>query len=84
MTFRETEATVFEPLDQVIDRAADSLAQSITGAFSDAVSAAVSDPLIMAVMAADRVDPTALEAMLRRMSAKLTSGSEGGACLCQG
>jgi hypothetical protein len=84
MSFREADTTPFEPLDELIDRAADSLAQSITSAFSDAVSAAVSDPLIMAVMSADRVDPAALEAMLRRMADKLANGSKGGACLCHG
>jgi len=84
MNLRETEMTVFQPFDQAVDRAADSLADSITGAFSDAVSDAVADPLVMAVMAADRVDPSALEAMLRRMAAKLARGGKGGSCLCHG
>ena len=84
MTPRDSQMSVFEPFDQAIDRAAESMAQSITGAFSDAVSDAIADPLIMAVMSADRVDPGALEAMLRRMAAKLGSGSNGSACLCHG
>jgi hypothetical protein len=68
----------FASLDQALDTAAGAIADSITGALSDAVSEVVSDPLVLSMMAADRVDPSAFEAMLRRMAEKLARGGERG------
>jgi hypothetical protein len=66
-------AKPFASLDQALDTAAEAIAQSITGALSDSVSEVVSDPLVLSVMAADRVDPGAFEAMLRRMAERLAN-----------
>lgn len=71
-------ANPFASLDQALDIAADAIAESITGALSDSVSEAVADPLVLSMMAADRVDPGAFEAMLRRMAAKLQNRGERG------
>ena len=67
-----------------IDNAADALADSITGALSDAVTDAVSDPLVLSVMAADKLDPHGFEAMLRKMAAKLADrrAPHGRLCSC--
>jgi hypothetical protein len=76
-------ANPFSSLDQALDAAADAIADSITGALSDSVSEVVSDPLVLSMMAADRVDPSAFEAMLRRMAAKLQNrGDRGFGPLC--
>ena len=56
---------------QSLDVAAAGLADSITGALGDAVTEAVTDPLVLTMMAADRVDPVAFEALLRKMATKL-------------
>ncbi len=71
-------------LDHALDVAAGAIADSITGALTDAVSEAVADPLVLTVMSADRVDPSAFEAMLRRMAGKLANRCDhpvgGGLC----
>jgi len=75
-------AKPFASLDQALDTAAEAIAQSITGALSDSVSEAVADPLVLSMMAADRVDPSAFEAMLRRMAQKLANRNPLGRPLC--
>ncbi|MGH7126054.1 MAG: hypothetical protein ACREFI_16890 [Stellaceae bacterium] len=78
-------ANPFSSLDQALDTAADAIADSITGALSDSVSEVVCDPLVLSMMAADRVDPTAFEAMLRRMAGKLANRGDrpfGSRSLC--
>ncbi len=67
---------------QALDAAADALADSITNALTDAVTEAVSDPLVLTMMAADRIEPAAFESMLRRMAAKLAGHGPGGERLC--
>ena len=66
-------AKPFASLDRALDEAAGAIADSITGALSDSVTEVVSDPLVLSMMAADRVDPSAFEHMLRRMASKLAS-----------
>lgn len=66
-----------------IDEAAGALADSITGALGDAVADAVADPLVLSVMAADKVDPKGFEAMLRKVAAKLSKRRlHGELCSC--
>ncbi|HUZ75829.1 MAG TPA: hypothetical protein VMU87_22810 [Stellaceae bacterium] len=67
---------------EALDAAADALADSITGALTDAVTEAVSDPLVLTMMAADRIEPTAFEGMLRKMAAKLAGRGAAGGRLC--
>jgi hypothetical protein len=67
---------------QALDVAAGALADSITSALTDAVTEAVSDPLVLTMMAADKVDPAAFESMLRKMAAKLSARGSGGRQLC--
>ena len=67
---------------EALDVAADAIADFITSALTDAVTEAVSDPLVLTMMAADRIEPAAFEAMLRKMAAKLAGRGQGGARLC--
>jgi hypothetical protein len=71
-------ANPFASLDKALDVAAGAFADSITGALSDSVAEAVSDPLVLSVMAADRVDPGAFEQLLRRMASKLANRGDRG------
>jgi hypothetical protein len=71
-------ANPFASLDRSLDEAAGAIADSITGALSDSVSEVVSDPLVLSMMAADRVDPKAFEQLLRRMAVKLAVHSDRG------
>ncbi|HUK57853.1 MAG TPA: hypothetical protein VLV50_01385 [Stellaceae bacterium] len=51
-----------------LDRAAEGLADSVVAGLSPAVAEALADPIVRAMMAADRVERTELEDMLRRAS----------------
>jgi len=79
---KDTMLSSYNDFGRAVDAAAAGMADSITGALTDSVSEAVSDPLVLAIMSADRVDPSAFEAMLRRMAAKLAAGKLGGGRLC--
>jgi hypothetical protein len=72
MDFRENWGTDL-PLDAALDQAGAALADSLTAGLSGAVCEALSDPIVLALMAADRVDRGAFEAMLRRMAATLAN-----------
>lgn len=73
MELQERRSTEELPFDQAIDRAADGLADSLTEGLSGAVREALADPIVVALMAADKVDRSGFEAMLRRMSAQLAN-----------
>jgi hypothetical protein len=70
MDFPAPEPTnaVFEDTFQ---RAANGLADSMLKGLSRGVSEALADPIVQALMAADGVDRDCVEAMLRRVTAKL-------------
>jgi len=61
------------PFDEALDQAGIGLADSVTDGLSGGVREALEDTIVMALMAADRVDRSAFEAMLRRMSATLAN-----------
>jgi hypothetical protein len=55
-----------------LDHAAEGLADSVTEGLSSRASEVLADPIVQALMAADGVDRTCLEALLCRMAAKLS------------
>jgi len=59
--------------EDAFDRAAEGLADSVTDGLSGGVSEALADPIVQALMAADGVDRSSIEALLCRMAAKLPS-----------
>jgi hypothetical protein len=60
----------FEPsLDHVAERVVEAAATGL----SRGVSEALADPIVQALMAADRVDPKGVEELLRRITAQLAS-----------
>jgi hypothetical protein len=61
------------PFDLALDEAATEMADSVTAGLSGAVREALADPIVVALMAADRVDRTAFETLLRRMGATLAN-----------
>ncbi|MGH7091172.1 MAG: hypothetical protein ACREFQ_19920 [Stellaceae bacterium] len=73
MDFQDYEGTEAVPFDEALDQAANELADSVTEGLSGAVREALGDPIVMALMTADRVDRPAFEAMLRRMGATLAN-----------
>jgi hypothetical protein len=56
-------------LDHVAERVVEA---AVTG-LSRGVSEALADPIVQALMAADRVDPKGVEELLRRITAQLAS-----------
>jgi len=61
---------------EALDRAAAGLAESIVTGLSPAVSEALADPMVRALMTADRVDRPGLEQLLRTATAKLKIRAE--------
>jgi hypothetical protein len=76
--------------DVAVDLAGAGMGDSVASAFTDAVSEALADPLIRAVMSADKVDPSSLETMLRKLARTIAAKpSDGGGyasagCGCRG
>ncbi|HUB97260.1 MAG TPA: hypothetical protein VL993_15165 [Stellaceae bacterium] len=64
-----------EPLGfgEALDHAANDLADRVVDGLSGAVREALQDPLVTAIMSADKVDPRAFADMLRRMSATIAN-----------
>jgi hypothetical protein len=56
------------------DHAAEGFAVSVEAALPRGVSEALADPIVQALMAADRVDPKNVEALVRCMAARLARG----------
>jgi hypothetical protein len=56
---------------EALDRAAVGLADSVVAGLSPAVSEALGDPIVRALMAADRVDRAGLEGLLRTAAVRL-------------
>jgi hypothetical protein len=61
----------FPGFADALDRAAEGLARSVVDGLTSAVSEALADPIVSAMMAADRVDRAGLEAMLHHTAAQL-------------
>lgn len=61
--------------DEAVDRAANDLADSVTDGLSASVCEALEDPIVLALMAADRIDRRGVDALLRRMGAALANPS---------
>jgi hypothetical protein len=56
---------------ETLDRGAVGLADSVVAGLSSAASEALGDPIVRALMAADRVDLAGLEGLLRTAAARL-------------
>lgn len=56
-----------------LDPAAEGVVKAAATRLSRGVSEALADPIVQALMAADRVDPKGVEELLRRMTAQLAS-----------
>jgi hypothetical protein len=52
---------------------AEGVVEAAATGLSRRVSAALADPIVQALMAADRVDPKGVEELLRRVTAQLAS-----------
>ena len=61
------------------DHACEWVAEVSTTGLPRGVSEALADPIVQALMAADRVDPKGVEELLRRVAARLASGRAAGA-----
>lgn len=70
MDFRKTESGD-DGSETSVDHAAAGVAQSMAIELPREVSEALADPIVMALMAADRVDPKGVEDLLRRIAAGL-------------
>lgn len=71
--------------EDAFDVAADALADSVLDGVSSGVSEILSDPIVVALMTADRVDRPSFEALLRKLAAKLRFGQSPGlprTCSC--
>ena len=73
MDFYDSGRTEPLPFDEAVDRAGNDLADSVTDGLCGGVREALEDPIVLALMAADRVDRRAFEAMLRHMGATLAN-----------
>jgi hypothetical protein len=62
-----------------LDHSAKGIAEAAATGLSRRVSEALADPIVQALMAADRVDPKGVEKLLRRIAAELASNRAGGA-----
>jgi len=60
-----------------LDQAAFGLADSIVEGLSPAVNEALRDPIVRALMTADRVDRASLEGLLRKATAQLAGHHHG-------
>ncbi len=60
-----------------LDSAAERVAEAAATGLSRGVSEALADPIVQALMAADRVDPKGVEELLRRIAAQLASSAGG-------
>ncbi len=70
-----------ESFTDALDRAAEGLADSVVAGLSPAVAEALSDPIVRAMMAADRVEPAHLEGLLRTAAENLAArGSAAREC----
>ena len=56
-----------------LDHVAEGVAEAVATELSHGVSEALADPIVQALMAADRVDPKGVEELLRRITAQLAS-----------
>jgi hypothetical protein len=56
-----------------LDRVAEGVVEAAATGLSRGVSEALADPIVQALMAADRVDPKGVEELLRRITAQLAS-----------
>ncbi len=65
-----SESNLFINAD-ALDRGAEGLADSVVAGLSPAASEALGDPIVRALMAADRVDRAGLEGLLRTAAARL-------------
>jgi hypothetical protein len=70
MEFQRTEPAD-ECCDACLDYAPESAAEFVAGGLPAGVSEALADPIVQALMAADRVDPKRVEALVRRMAEQL-------------
>jgi phospholipid transport system substrate-binding protein len=70
MDFRKTEASS-DGSETSLDLAGRGLTRSAVAGLPVGVSQALADPIVKALMAADRVDPLGLEELLRRTAARL-------------
>ena len=71
MTFQPYEPSL-DDFAGALDQAAEGLADSVIKGLSIPASEALADPIVQALMAADGVDRTCVEALLCRMAAKLS------------
>jgi hypothetical protein len=70
MEFQPTEPAD-ECCDACLDYAPESAAEFVAAGLPGGVSQALADPIVQALMAADRVDPKRVEALVRRMAEQL-------------
>jgi hypothetical protein len=56
-----------------LDHVAEGIVEAAATGLSRGVSEALADPIVQALMAADRVDPKGVEELLRRITAQLAS-----------
>lgn len=66
--------------EDAFDVGADRLADSVLDGVSLGVSEVLSDPIVVALMAADRVDRTSFETLLRTLAAKIRPAQGAGLC----
>jgi thiamine monophosphate kinase len=67
---------------EALDQAAIEFADDLSDGLSVAVQNALQDPLVKAIMAADKVDRGALSDVLRRVSATLANPPQRPCCHC--
>ena len=72
MDFRNSEPGICG-CEPSLDHAAEGIVEAAATGLSRGVSAVLADPIVQALMAADRVDPKGVEELLRRMTAQLAS-----------
>jgi hypothetical protein len=73
MDFHNSELGIFG-CEACPDHAAAGIAVSVEAGLPRGVSETLADPIVQALMAADRVDPKGVEALLRHVAARLASG----------
>jgi hypothetical protein len=73
MHFQKTEPEI-EGRETSLDHAAHGVGPPATARLPSGVSEALADPIVKALMAADRVDPKDIAELLQRTAARLTRG----------
>jgi hypothetical protein len=75
MDFQSSEPGI-DGFQASLDHAAEGVAEAMATGLPRGVSEVLADPIVQALMAADRVDPKGVEALVRRIAAQLARGKE--------